>query len=65
MQVDEYHELLEMVENKDSERFNTIQRELEKDIFDIRWAHPSDTYLLTVPIYRYQVLRIRFKSVRL
>jgi hypothetical protein len=34
--VDEYHELMEMVENRDTDRFNTIQRELEKDIFDIR-----------------------------
>ena len=32
-----------MVDNRDSDRFNTIQRELDRDIFDIRCEHSEHT----------------------
>ena len=48
--VDEYHTLLEIAGEDDHRRFNDIQRELDKEVFDIRdtneyhrwlaWFHP-------------------------
>ena len=34
--VDEYHTLLEIAGEDDHRRFNDIQRELDKEVFDIR-----------------------------
>jgi hypothetical protein len=62
--VDEYHELMEMVENRDTDRFNTIQRELEKDIFDIRSGNLNHIYI-SIADLNPDWIRIQYESANL
>ena len=53
--VDEYHTLLEIAGEDDHRRFNDIQRELDKEVFDIRDTNEYHRWL-TLPTWLHLIL---------